>query len=276
MERIESKACFGGRQEVWRHDSKVLGVPMNFAVYLPPQVADGPRPALWYLSGLTCSEQNVITKGGFQQHCARHGIVLICPDTSPKGEGVADAEGWDLGQAASFYLNATQAPWKAHYQMETYLTQELPALIAEHFPVSGKQGITGHSMGGHGALVLGLREPGRFSSISAFSPIVNPSGVPWGQKAFSAYLGADEDTWAQWDATRLLDGVSERQPILIDQGQADSFLGPQLQPEVFQAACERLGHPLTLRMQPGYDHSYYFVSTFAGDHVDWHAKALLG
>lgn len=274
MERINSYASFGGRQEVWRHRSSALGVEMNLGVFLPPQAAAGPCPVLWFLSGLTCTEQNVITKGGFQAHCAAHGIILVCPDTSPRGEGVPDDDGWDLGQGASFYVNATEAPWASAYRMDDYVTLELPSLIARHFAVTGRQGITGHSMGGHGALVLALRNPGLYQSVSAFSPIVAPTRVPWGEKAFGAYLGADRSRWAAYDATALVAHAKERLPILIDQGTADGFLAPQLQPERFEAACKAVDHPLTLRMQPGYDHSYYFIATFAGDHVAHHAKAL--
>lgn len=276
MERVSASACFGGRQEVWRHRSEVLGVSMRFGVYLPPQAAAGPCPVLYFLSGLTCTEQNVVTKGGFQQHCARHGIILVCPDTSPRGDGVADDPGWDLGQGAGFYVNATQAPWARHYRMHDYVMHELPALLAEHFPVDARASITGHSMGGHGALVLALRNPGRFRSVSAFAPIVAPSAVPWGHKAFGAYLGADPAAWAAWDATALVASAAEKLPVLIDQGGADGFLDSQLQPHRFVAACEAAGHPVELRLQPGYDHSYFFISTFAGDHVDHAAAALVG
>ncbi len=276
MERIASSACFGGRQEVWQHTSACLGVPMRFAVYLPPQAANGPCPVLWYLSGLTCSEQNVITKGGLQAHCAAAGMILVAPDTSPRGEGVPDDAAWDLGQGAGFYVNATQPPWARHFQMFDYVATELPALIDAHFPTNGKQGITGHSMGGHGALVLALRHPGRFVSVSAFAPIVAPSAVPWGHKAFGAYLGADQAAWKAYDACELVQHATERLPILIDQGTADPFLAEQLQPERLVAACNAEGHPITLRLQEGYDHSYYFVASFAADHVAHHAKACSG
>jgi S-formylglutathione hydrolase len=274
MKRISSQACFGGRQEVWEHDSTTLGVPMRFAIYLPPAAANDPCPVLTFLSGLTCTEQNVITKGGFQQHCALHGLVLVCPDTSPRGEGVADDEGWDLGQGAGFYVDATEAPWSTHYKMHDYVLHELPSLIRENFPVTDAEAITGHSMGGHGALVLALKHPGRYASVSAFAPIVAPSQVPWGHKAFGAYLGDDREAWKAWDATELVASAPVQGRILIDQGGADAFLAEQLQPERFAAACEAAGQPLWLRIQEGYDHSYYFIATFAGDHVAHAAAAL--
>ena len=276
MERISSSACFGGRQEVWQHHSEVLGVPMRFGLYLPPAAAHGPCPVLWFLSGLTCTEQNVITKGGFQRACAERGIILVAPDTSPRGEGVADDPRWDLGQGAGFYVNATQAPWSAHYRMYDYVLHELPALVAAHFPTTGRQGLTGHSMGGHGALVLALRNPGRYASVSAFAPIVAPCDVPWGQQAFGAYLGPDRESWQVYDATRLVAAATERLPILIDQGGADPFLDGQLQPQRLVEACAAAGHPIELRMRPGYDHSYYFVASFADEHVAHHAAALRG
>lgn len=276
MERISSSACFGGRQEVWQHHSEVLGVPMRFGVYLPPAAAHGPCPVLWFLSGLTCTEQNVITKGGFQRACAERGIILVAPDTSPRGEGVADDPRWDLGQGAGFYVNATQAPWSAHYRMYDYVLHELPALVAAHFPTTGRQGLTGHSMGGHGALVLALRNPGRYASVSAFAPIVAPCDVPWGQQAFGAYLGPDRESWQVYDATRLIPAATERLPILIDQGGADPFLDGQLQPQRLVEACAAAGHPVELKMRPGYDHSYYFVASFADEHVAHHAAALRG
>jgi S-formylglutathione hydrolase len=274
LERIEHRACFGGWQDVYAHASSALGCTMRFAIYLPPQAADGPVPALYWLSGLTCNEQNFITKAGAQRYAAEHGIALVCPDTSPRGEGAADAEGYDLGQGAGFYVNATQAPWAAHYRMHDYVVDELPALVEAHFPVTDARAISGHSMGGHGALVLALRNPGRYRSVSAFSPIVAPSRVPWGQKAFAAYLGDDRDAWDAYDATVLVASASERLPILVDQGDADEFLEGQLQPWRLQAAADATGHPLTLRMQPGYDHSYYFIASFIGEHIAHHAAAL--
>ena len=277
MERIEQHASFGGRQEVWQHASTSTGTPMRFGIYLPPAALAGERcPVLYWLSGLTCTEQNFITKAGAQEHAARHGLIVVAPDTSPRGEGVANDPAYDLGQGAGFYLNATQAPWAPHFRMEDYVVQELPALIEQHFPATGARGIAGHSMGGHGALTLALRHPGRYRSASAFSPIVAPSQVPWGQKAFSAYLGDDRAAWAQHDAVALVAGASERLPLLVDQGEADEFLAGQLRPELLQAACEAACHPLTLRLQLGYDHSYYFIASFMGDHVAHHASALRG
>ena len=275
MQRIEHHASFGGRQEVWQHTSGSLGCDMRFGVYLPPQALAGERcPVLYWLSGLTCTEQNFITKAGAQQFAAQHGLIVVAPDTSPRGEGVANDEAYDLGQGAGFYLNATQAPWAAHFRMEDYVVQELPALIEQHFPASDRRGISGHSMGGHGALTLALRHPGRYVSVSAFSPIVAPSQVPWGQKAFTAYLGDDQTAWLQHDAVALMATAQERLPLLVDQGDADDFLTGQLKPELLQQACEAAGHPLTLRLQPGYDHSYYFIASFIGEHLAHHARAL--
>ena len=276
MERIEHRACFGGWQDVWQHDSAVLGCTMRFGVYLPPQAAERPCPVLYWLSGLTCTEQNFITKAGAQRYAAEHGIILVAPDTSPRGDGVADAEGYDLGLGAGFYVNATQAPWSAHYRMHDYVADELPALVEARFPASGARAISGHSMGGHGALVIALRHPGRYRSVSAFSPIVAPSQVPWGRKAFSAYLGDDVTAWRDHDACELIAGATERLPLRVDQGGADEFLAEQLRPDLLRAACERAGHPLDLRLQPGYDHSYYFIASFIGEHLAHHADALAG
>lgn len=272
MELVESHRLHGGVQEVWSHDSRVLGCPMRVAVYLPPE-DDGARPVLWYLSGLTCSEQNVITKAGLQRWCAERRLVLVCPDTSPRGEGVADDPAWDLGQGAGFYLTATQPPWSAHYRMDRYVTDELVEL-ARRWSRSDLRGVTGHSMGGHGAITLALKNPGLYRSVSAFAPILQPMDVPWGQKAFSAYLGDDRDLWARHDAATLVATARERLPILVDQGDADPFLAEQLRAERFLAACEAAGHPVEYRLQPGYDHSYYFVASFAEDHVAHHAATL--
>lgn len=278
MERIEQHASFGGRQEVWKHASATLGCEMKFGVYLPEPALRGERcPVLYWLSGLTCSEQNFITKAGAQAHAARHGIIVVAPDTSPRGEAVANDPAYDLGQGASFYVNATQPPWAPHYRMQDYVAQELPALIEAHFPASDARGIFGHSMGGHGALVTALRHPGRYRSVSAFSPIVAPSQVPWGEKSLGAYLGPDRESWKRWDAVELVKSpAEERLHILVDQGDADEFLATQLRPGLLEAACAAAGHPLTLRMQAGHDHSYYFIATFLGDHFDHHARALAG
>ena len=273
-ERIEHRACAGGWQDVYEHASTTLGCMMRFAVYLPPQAGHGPCPVLYWLSGLTCTEQNFITKAGAQRYAAEHGIILVAPDTSPRGDGVADAEGYDLGQGAGFYLNATRSPWAANYRMYDYVVEELPALVEASFPVTGARAVSGHSMGGHGALVVALRNPGRYRSVSAFSPIVAPSQVPWGEKAFSNYLGEDREAWKRYDATELVKGAREKLPLLIDQGDADEFLQGQLRPELLQAAAAAAGHPLQLRLRPGYDHSYYFIASFIGEHIAHHAAAL--
>ena len=274
IERIEHRACFGGWQDVYQHASTVLDCTMRFAIYLPPKAAHGPVPALYWLSGLTCSEQNFIQKAGAQRYAAEHGIALVCPDTSPRGDGVVNADGNDLGQGAGFYVDATQVPWAEHYRMHEYVVHELPALVEANFPVSGRRAISGHSMGGHGALTCALRNPGRYHSVSAFAPIVAPSQVPWGQQAFTAYLGEDRAAWKQYDATELVKAASERLPILIDQGDADEFLETQLRPWLLQAAADAAGYPVYLRVQPGYDHSYYFIASFIGEHIAHHAKAL--
>ncbi|WP_423458180.1 S-formylglutathione hydrolase [Ottowia sp. VDI28] len=277
MQRIEQHASFGGSQEVWKHASTSTGTEMKVGVYLPPAALEGRKcPALYWLSGLTCTEQNFITKAGAQQYAAAHGLILVAPDTSPRGEGVPNDEAYDLGQGAGFYLNATQAPWASHFRMEDYITGELPKLIEQHFPAGEARGIFGHSMGGHGALTLALRHPGRYRSVSAFSPIVAPASVPWGRKAFTAYLGEDEAAWKAHDAVQLIEAARERLPLLVDQGEADEFLSGQLKPELLRAACEKAGHPLTLNLRPGYDHSYYFIASFMGEHIAHHARALAG
>ena len=276
MDQLETHCCFGGTQSVWRHAAQSLGCDMNFAVFTPAHAPEERLPVIYWLSGLTCSEQNFITKAGAQTFAAQHRVILVAPDTSPRGEGVADDPAYDLGMGAGFYLNATQAPWAAHYRMQDYVAQELPALIEAQFPVTARRSIMGHSMGGHGALVTALRNPGRYAAVSAFAPIVAPSRVPWGEKAFTTYLGADRAAWAEWDATALLATARERLPILIDQGEADIYMDGQLQPWVFAEEAERLGHPVTLRRHPGYDHSYYFVASFIGEHIAHHAAALRG
>ena len=274
LERIEHRACFGGWQDVYRHRSTALDCEMNFAIYLPPQAEHGPVPVLYWLSGLTCTEQNFITKAGAQRHATEHGIAIVAPDTSPRGDDVADAEGYDLGKGAGFYVDATQAPWAAHYRMHDYVANELPALVEANFPVTDARAISGHSMGGHGALVVALRNPDRYRSVSAFSPIVAPSQAPWGRKAFAAYLGEDEEAWKRYDATELVATATDKLPLLVDQGGADEFLGEQLKPDLLRAACDAAGHPLRLRMRPGYDHSYYFIASFIGEHIAHHAAAL--
>lgn len=275
VETVSEWAAHGGHQLVCRHASEATGTPMTFSVFLPPQAERGPCPVLWFLSGLTCTHANVTEKGEFRRAAAEAGLVVVCPDTSPRGEGVPDDGAYDLGQGAGFYLDATQAPWSDHFRMRTYVEEELPRLVGEAFPADmSRQGIAGHSMGGHGALTLALRDPGRFRSVSAFAPIVAPSEVPWGLKALSAYLGEDRAAWRRHDAVALIEAGARVPEILVDQGEADTFLAEQLQPERLARACEEAGIALTLRMRPGYDHSYYFISTFMPDHVAWHAERL--
>ncbi len=273
-ERIEHRACFGGWQDVYRHRSGVLGCDMTVGVYFPPQAQQGPCPVLYWLSGLTCTEQNFITKAGAQRYAAEHGIILVAPDTSPRGEQVADAEGYDLGKGAGFYVNATRKPWAPHYRMYDYIVDELPAWVEADPAASQVRGIAGHSMGGHGALTIALRNPDRYRSVSAFSPIVAPSQVPWGQKAFSAYLREDRQAWLEHDAVELVRRGGSKLPLLVDQGDADEFLETQLRPQLLQEAADAAGHPLTLRLQPGYDHSYYFIASFIGEHIAHHARAF--
>jgi S-formylglutathione hydrolase len=275
MQRVEQHASFGGVQEVWIHTSRTLQCEMRFGIYLPPAALQGKRcPTLYWLSGLTCTEQNFITKAGAQEHAARHGVIVVAPDTSPRGEGVPNDAAYDLGQGAGFYVNATQEPWARHYQMHDYVASELPQLIEGSFAASDSRGISGHSMGGHGALVTALRQPGRYRSVSAFSPIVAPSQVPWGEKAFAAYLGPDRQAWKAWDAVELVKSAPERLPLLVDQGEADEFLHSQLRPRLLKMACDDAGHPLTLRHHAGYDHSYYFIASLMQDHFAHHAKYL--
>jgi S-formylglutathione hydrolase len=277
MERVEQHACWGGHQEVWRHRSHSLDCEMRLGLYLPPQALAGQTcPVLYWLSGLTCTEQNFITKAGAQQFAARHGLIVVAPDTSPRGPEVADDAAYDLGQGAGFYVNATQAPWAAHYRMHDYVASELPALVESHVAAASRseRSIFGHSMGGHGALVIALKNPGRYRSVSAFSPIVAPSQVPWGQKALRAYLGEDRHAWAEWDSCALVAQAREKLPLKVDQGQADEFLATQLRPELLQAACAQAGHPLDLRLHAGYDHSYYFMASLMGEHLQFHAQAL--
>ena len=274
MERIEQHQSFGGSQDVWKHRSKVLDCEMRVGVYLPPQARTRPCAVVYWLSGLTCTEQNFITKAGAQQFAAEHGLIVVAPDTSPRGDAVPNDPAYDLGQGAGFYVNATQAPWAANFRMDDYVVQELPALIEKQFPCSDRRGIFGHSMGGHGALALSLRNPGRYRSVSAFSPIVAPTQVPWGQKALRTYLGDDTAAWSAYDSVALIATASERLPLLVHQGEADEFLAPQLRPELLEAACAKAGHPLKLVRAPGYDHSYYFISSFMREHMAHHAAAL--
>ena len=275
METVSEAKAFGGTQGVYRHMSTATGTEMTFSVFVPSHAEGARLPVVWYLSGLTCTHANVTDKGEFRRSCAELGLILVAPDTSPRGEGVPDDPAWDWGQGAGFYVDATEAPWSANFRMWSYITDELPALIAAHFPVDmDRQGITGHSMGGHGALTVALSHPGRFRSVSAFAPIVAPSQVPWGEKAFTGYLGEDRAIWNAHDSVALIEGGARVPDLLVDQGDADSFLAEQLRPELLADACERAGIPLTLRMQPGYDHSYLFISTFMPDHLAWAAERL--
>jgi len=277
LENLSCQKLFGGWYKRYRHHSSVLDCDMVFSIYLPPQVEQGEKlPVLYWLSGLSCTDENFMQKAGAQRLAAELGLVIVAPDTSPRGTDVpGDPDGgWDFGHGAGFYLNATQAPYARHYRMHDYVVHELPALVEASFPVSGRRGISGHSMGGHGALVCALRNPGRYLSVSAFAPICNPMSVPWGEKAFSRYLGEDRAQWREWDASQLLVNAGEKLPILIDQGDRDQFLSVQLKPEVLQAAALAAEAPLTLRLQAGYDHSYYFIASFIDDHLHHHAQTL--
>ena len=275
LEQVSTWRAHGGTQGVYRHPSEATGTDMTFAVFVPDHGKGRRLPVLWYLSGLTCTHANVMEKGEYRRACAEQGIIFVAPDTSPRGEEVADDPAYDLGQGAGFYVDATQAPWSRHYGMRSYIARELPALIAAQFPVDmTRQGITGHSMGGHGALTIALRDPRRFRSVSAFAPIVAPGQVPWGVKALSAYLGTDRAAWRDYDAVSLIEDGARLPDLLVDQGEADAFLTDQLRPQLLEEACAAAGIPLVLRMQPGYDHSYYFISTFMADHVRWHAERL--
>lgn len=276
---LEEHACFGGLQGFYEHASDAIGRPMRFGVYQPPQALAGQRvPVLVYLAGLTCNEQTFAIKAGAQQYAARHGIALVTPDTSPRGTGIPEADAdWDFGHGAGFYLDATEAPWAPQWRMESWIVEELPLVAARHFPLATDvAGLFGHSMGGHGALTLALRHPGRYLSLSAFAPICAPSEVPWGQKAFTGYLGPDRARWAEHDAVQLILAGARAPEILVDQGLADQFLATQLRPERLEEACAQAGQPLVLRRHAGYDHGYFFIQSFVGDHLAHHARALLG
>jgi S-formylglutathione hydrolase len=278
FETLSTNKAHGGVQGVYRHDSAVTGTLMTFAVFVPEHEAGAKLPVLWYLSGLTCTHANVTEKGEYRAACAEHGVIFIAPDTSPRGDDVPDDDGYDFGKGAGFYVDATQEPWSSNFRMRSYIEDELPALILREFPQAdlSRQGITGHSMGGQGALTIGLRNADRFKSVSAFSPIVSPLNCPWGEKALTGYIGANREDWRAYDACAMIADGLRVPELLVDQGEADQFLSEQLKPELLKAACEAAGIDLTLRMQPGYDHSYYFISTFLAEHVAWHAARLKG
>ena len=279
IETLSTNRSFGGVQGVYSHASAETGTGMTFSVYVPPQAdtlePGETLPVLWYLSGLTCTHANVTDKGSFRAACAEHGIIFVAPDTSPRGDDVPDDDAYDFGKGAGFYVDATQEPWSANFRMRSYIESELPALIAEHFPADmARQGITGHSMGGHGALTIALRNPDRFRSVSAFAPIASPLNCPWGEKALGRYLGADRDAWRSYDAVALIEDSARLDHLLVDQGTADNFLAEQLKTGLLALACRKAGVPATIRMQEGYDHSYYFIETFMAEHIRWHAERL--
>lgn len=276
MRLVDSHICFGGEQRRYQHPSAVLACDMSFSIYLPPD-SNAKTPLIYWLSGLTCTDENFVQKSGAQRYAAEHGVAIVAPDTSPRGASIPDdPEGaYDLGLGAGFYVNASEQPWAENYRMYDYVVDELPQLLSNSFELdSGRVSIMGHSMGGHGALSIALKNPGRYKSVSAFAPIVSPLNCPWGHKALTAYLGSDQSTWRQYDSCDLIAHTSEKLPLLVDQGDADSFLLEQLKPELLQKACNEHDHPLTLRMQPGYDHSYFFIASFMSDHIKWHANAL--
>lgn len=276
LETLSQNRMYGGTQGVYSHQSSSTGTPMRFAVYQPPQAESGPLPVLWYLSGLTCTEENVTVKAGAQRYCAEHGLIFVAPDTSPRGAGIeGEDESYDFGTGAGFYVDATVAPWAKNYQMYSYIVDELPKLLFANFPArEDAQAITGHSMGGHGALTIGLKHPDTYRSVSAFSPICAPAQCDWGKKALGGYLGNDAQNWKDYDATQLIQAGKRQNRILVDQGEADEFLQEQLLSQVFIDACASAEQPLEFRMQPGYDHSYYFIATFMQDHVRFHADNL--
>ena len=276
LEIVSENKAHGGRQLVVKHVSSACLSDMTFSIYLPPQAEGGGKlPVVWYLSGLTCTHANVTEKGEYRAACAELGLIFVAPDTSPRGDDVPDAEGYDFGKGAGFYVDATQEPWSKNFRMWSYVTEELPALIAAEYPADmARQAITGHSMGGHGALTVALNFPERFRSVSAFAPIVAPSQVPWGQKALTGYLGEDRESWRSHDAVALIESNASVDEILVDVGDADPFIEKELRPELLERACREAGIPLKLRIQPGYDHSYYFISTFMADHLAWHAERL--
>lgn len=275
LETVSEAHSFGGTQGVYSHQSTATGTGMTFAVFVPEHEAGAKLPVLFYLSGLTCTHANVMEKGEYRRACAEQGIIFVCPDTSPRGEDVPDDEGYDFGTGAGFYVNAAQEPWSTHFHMRRYVEEELPALIAANFPADmDRQGITGHSMGGHGALTISLRNPGRFKSTSAFAPIVSPMNCPWGEKALTGYIGSDKAAWREYDACALIEDGARLPDLLVDQGHADNFLEEQLKTHLLEDAVRNAGMDATIRLQEGYDHSYFFISTFMADHIEWHAKRL--
>jgi len=275
MEIVSTNRSFAGTQGVYRHDSAATGTLMTFSVFVPEHAPGTKLPVLWYLSGLTCTHANVTEKGEYRAACAEHGIVFVAPDTSPRGDDVPDDEAYDFGKGAGFYVDATQAPWSQHFRMRSYIEQELPDLVAANFPVDmDRQGITGHSMGGHGALTISLRNPGRFRSTSAFAPIVSPMNCPWGEKALGGYLGPDRAAWREYDAVALIEDGARLDDLLVDQGAADNFLEEQLKTNLLDRACRKADMPAQIRIREGYDHSYYFISSFMAEHVAWHAERL--
>ncbi len=278
LEQVSASKCFGGTQHVFAHAAEATDCTMRFSAYLPPQAEDGRCPVLYYLSGLTCTEENFTVKAAAQRHAAEHGVIVIAPDTSPRGEGIADDDGWDLGTGAGFYVNATQDPWAANYRMYDYIVEELPRLVAAELPADpARQSIMGHSMGGHGALVIALRNPDTYRSVSVLAPICHPTATDLGKRAFAAYLGDDEAAWKDYDALELVRAGKTTRPILIDQGDADDFYkAGAMKVEEFRDACREAGQECTLRIQPGYDHAYFFVQTFTPEHLAWHASALKG
>ena len=277
IEQVAANRCFEGSQLRFTHAADTTHCDMNLSVFLPPAAQQGSVPVIYWLSGLTCTDENFVQKAGAQRYAAEHGVAIVAPDTSPRGDSVPDdADGaWDFGLGAGFYVNATQAPWNTHYQMYDYITQELPALIAEHFPIDQERSaIMGHSMGGHGALTIALKNPTQYRSVSAFSPIVAPTQCPWGEKAFSHYLGDDRESWQAYDTCELIRGGAKALPMLVDQGEADDFLSEQLKTELLEQACVETDYAATIRRQPGYDHSYFFIASFIGSHIAFHAQAL--
>jgi S-formylglutathione hydrolase len=275
LETLSTNRSHGGTQGVYSHTSKETGTAMTFSVFVPDHARGAKLPVLWYLSGLTCTHANVTEKGEYRAACAAHGIIFVAPDTSPRGEGVPDDQAYDFGQGAGFYVDATEEPWNANFRLRSYVERELPEAIAADFPVDmDRQGITGHSMGGHGALTIALRNPGRFRSVSAFAPICSPLNCPWGEKALSGYLGPDRAAWRPYDAVALIEDGARLPDLLVDQGTADNFLDEQLKPNLLDRACRNADMRAQIRMQDGYDHSYFFISTFMGEHVAWHAERL--